>query len=140
MLFHFQFYRFIEIAIRQCKSSGIDCKVHGLTIRGQLKTDDDDLSMTLSYLASDNEEESFATDKPSSSSTSLSALCSKYSSKKLRQSGGSKDIHTHVFVWGLNDKDQLGGPKGSKVGQGFVFICLSLCLSLSLCCLVFSHM
>ena len=28
---------------------------------------------------------------------------------------GTKDIQTHVFVWGLNDKDQLGGPKGSKV-------------------------
>ena len=28
---------------------------------------------------------------------------------------GSKEIKTHVFVWGLNDKDQLGGPKGSKI-------------------------
>lgn len=25
------------------------------------------------------------------------------------------DIHTKVLVWGLNDKDQLGGLKGSKV-------------------------
>lgn len=24
-------------------------------------------------------------------------------------------IRTKVFVWGLNDKDQLGGLKGSKV-------------------------
>ena len=28
---------------------------------------------------------------------------------------GSKEIKTHVYVWGLNDKDQLGGPKGSKI-------------------------
>lgn len=28
---------------------------------------------------------------------------------------GTKEIKTHVFVWGLNDKDQLGGPKGSKI-------------------------
>ena len=28
---------------------------------------------------------------------------------------GSRDIQTYVFVWGLNDKDQLGGPKGSKI-------------------------
>lgn len=25
------------------------------------------------------------------------------------------EISTKVFVWGLNDKDQLGGLKGSKV-------------------------
>ena len=25
------------------------------------------------------------------------------------------EIHTKVLVWGLNDKDQLGGLKGSKV-------------------------
>ena len=28
---------------------------------------------------------------------------------------GTKEIKTHVFAWGLNDKDQLGGPKGSKI-------------------------
>lgn len=26
-----------------------------------------------------------------------------------------KTAHTRVYVWGLNDKDQLGGPKGSKI-------------------------
>lgn len=38
-------------------------------------------------------------------------------SKKKSRSTSFKDIQTHVFVWGLNDKDQLGGPKGSKVGR-----------------------
>jgi hypothetical protein len=27
----------------------------------------------------------------------------------------SKDINTHEFCWGLNDKEQLGGARGSKV-------------------------
>ena len=26
-----------------------------------------------------------------------------------------RELRTHVFVWGLNDKEQLGGPKGSKI-------------------------
>lgn len=98
-----EFYRFIEIAIRQCKSIGIDCKVHGLLMRGQMKTDDD-LPLNVSYLASDNEDESFAE----------RASNSKFSYRRSKQAG-SKDIQTHVFVWGLNDKDQLGGPKGSKI-------------------------
>ena len=26
-----------------------------------------------------------------------------------------RDLPTKVYVWGLNDKDQLGGLKGSKI-------------------------
>lgn len=29
--------------------------------------------------------------------------------------GTSSSVGCKVFVWGLNDKDQLGGMKGSKV-------------------------
>ena len=32
-----------------------------------------------------------------------------------KPTGSLRNIQTHVFCWGLNDKDQLGGPKGSKV-------------------------
>ena len=56
----------------------------------------------------------------------------KNNNTRLRQStaaasrgGGPRDILTNVLVWGLNDKDQLGGPKGSKVHS-------TLLLSLSL--------
>ena len=58
------------------------------------------------FLASDNEEEE---DR---------STASQVMTKKVKAGSGVKDIQTHVFVWGLNDKDQLGGPKGSKVNHG----------------------
>ena len=51
-----QFHRYIEIAIKQCRSSGIDCKIHGLAIVGRIRAEDEDLA-TVPFLASDNEEE-----------------------------------------------------------------------------------
>ena len=51
-----------------------------------------------------DEEESLSLDKDAMTSAA----------KRLRLFG-SKEFKTHVFVWGLNDKDQLGGPKGSKI-------------------------
>ena len=101
----FQCYHFIEISIKQCKSSGIDCKVHGLSIIGRLRSDEDDMAANFIFLASDNEEEE---DQRSAASQVMT--------KKVKAGSGVKDIQTQVFVWGLNDKDQLGGPKGSKVG------------------------
>ena len=72
--------------------------MHGLQIVGRVKADDDDLLLNVTYLASDNEDE----------------LDARPFVKKMKQAG-QKEVQTHVFVWGLNDKDQLGGPKGSKV-------------------------
>lgn len=51
-----QYHRYIEIAIKQCRSSGIDCKIHGLSIVGRIRAEDEDLA-TVPFLASDNEEE-----------------------------------------------------------------------------------
>ena len=99
--------------MRQCKSSGIDCKVHGLSIIGHLKSEDEDLAANFRYLASDNEDQ----ERPLTSSNN----------KKLKPIT-SKDIKTHVFVWGLNDKDQLGGPKGSKVSFSRILLSSQMCL------------
>jgi E3 ubiquitin-protein ligase HERC2 len=46
----------VEIAIKQCRNGGIDCKVHGLQIVGKKKTDEDLFSNNMSFLASDSEE------------------------------------------------------------------------------------
>ena len=100
--FLFQYFRYIEIAIKQCRSSGIDCKVHGLTVVGRLRADEDDTAASYSFLASDREDE----DEEKTATIT---------GKKKGKGGGCKEIQTHVFCWGLNDKDQLGGPKGSKV-------------------------
>ena len=97
----FQEYRFLEIAIRQCKSSGIDCKIHGLSISARTKTDEDDLAATFSFLALDEEDEAVRQRR---------AL-----RKGPSQLERSAEGQIRVFVWGLNDKDQLGGMKGSKV-------------------------
>ncbi|KAB5583793.1 hypothetical protein PHYPO_G00099730 [Pangasianodon hypophthalmus] len=98
-----EYHRYIEIAIKQCRSSGIDCKIHGLSIVGRIRAEDEDLA-TVPFLASDNEEEE--DDKAATGSLT-----------RKRSSGmeSAATIRTKVFVWGLNDKDQLGGLKGSKI-------------------------
>ncbi|XP_068449209.1 E3 ubiquitin-protein ligase HERC2 isoform X1 [Clinocottus analis] len=98
-----EYHRYIEVSIKQCRSSGIDCKIHGLGIVGRIRAEDEDLA-TVPFLASDNEEE----DEDKTATGSLSR-------KKSSGLESSATIRTKVFVWGLNDKDQLGGLKGSKI-------------------------
>ncbi|XP_043927990.1 E3 ubiquitin-protein ligase HERC2 [Protopterus annectens] len=98
-----EFHRYIEIAIKQCRSSGIDCKIHGINIIGRIRAEDDDFAI-IPFLASDNEEEE--DDKASAGSLIR---------KKTSGLESAATIRTKVFVWGLNDKDQLGGLKGSKI-------------------------
>ncbi|XP_058055381.1 probable E3 ubiquitin-protein ligase HERC2 [Anopheles bellator] len=96
-----QYYAFIEIFIKQCRNNGIQCKVHGLSIVGKRRQTD--LEMTLQsagFMASENEpiaEPSYSTSSNYTDEPALNELSSK------------------VLVWGLNDKEQLGGLKGSKV-------------------------
>ncbi|XP_068082847.1 E3 ubiquitin-protein ligase HERC2 [Anabrus simplex] len=90
----------IEIAIKQCKNGGIDCKIHALSIIGKKCSSEGQVSSVMSFLASDSEE--FQDSRVGST-------------PKSHSSDGRPEVHTKVFVWGLNDKDQLGGLKGSKV-------------------------
>lgn len=97
------FHQWIEIQIKQCRNNGIHCRVHALNIVGRRKqTDMEMMLMKASFLAS----EYSSTIETSSSATYT------YSDDKngTDQSQGCK-----VFVWGLNDKEQLGGMKGSKI-------------------------
>lgn len=97
-----EYHRYIEIAIRQCRNGGIDCKIHGLQVVGRRRTDDDDYTTTMSFLASDSEE--------------CDDGCLLGNNRPRSRADTKKDVHaTKVFVWGLNDKDQLGGLKGSKI-------------------------
>ncbi|KAG3262427.1 HECT and RLD domain containing E3 ubiquitin protein ligase 2, transcript variant X1 [Ictidomys tridecemlineatus] len=98
-----EYHRYIEIAIKQCRSSGIDCKIHGLILLGRIRAEEEDLA-AVPFLASDNEEEE--DDKGNSGSLIR---------KKAAGLESAATIRTKVFVWGLNDKDQLGGLKGSKI-------------------------
>lgn len=100
-----QHYPFVEIAVKQCRSCGIDCRIHGLSITGRYGpplggVDDDDVDggdVAALFLASDTED---ARDDERYTGTL----------RPVR-----RELRTNVFVWGLNDKEQLGGPKGSKV-------------------------
>ncbi|XP_077983839.1 E3 ubiquitin-protein ligase HERC2-like [Glandiceps talaboti] len=98
-----EYHRFIEIAICQCKSSGIDCKVHGIHLVGRMRADEDDIAASFSFLASDNDED----EESGNNRTTMR--------QRSSSTASANEIQTKVFMWGLNDKDQLGGPKGSKM-------------------------
>ena len=103
-----EYHRYFEIGIKQCTSGGIDCKIHGLKVVGRRRIEDEEYSSALSFLASDSEEVE--------DSIALYGGGGKHFSRYY--SGGKKDEQQHpikVLVWGLNDKDQLGGLKGSKI-------------------------
>ncbi|XP_075155337.1 E3 ubiquitin-protein ligase HERC2 [Haematobia irritans] len=97
------YYPWIEIVIKQCRNNGIQCKVHGLKIVGRRKQTDLDLMlMNASFLACEYENLS-----DSNQNLSLSSYADSKSSLS--------EPPCTVMVWGLNDKEQLGGLKGSKV-------------------------
>lgn len=77
-------------------------QVHGISIIGRRKQTDLDLMLTnAAFLASDN----IINCEPSSSTS--------YTGPDERSVVDPNQCK--VFVWGLNDKEQLGGLKGSKV-------------------------
>ncbi|CAB0009589.1 unnamed protein product [Nesidiocoris tenuis] len=88
-----KYYACIEIAIKLCWNGGIDCKIHQLYITGKRKPMFSELPSAVSFLASDTSD--------------IREL-----NRSYPNSGNSA---FKVFVWGLNDKDQLGGLKGSKI-------------------------
>lgn len=95
-----EYYGCIEIAIKQCWNGGINCKIHSLMITGKKRIIHDELPVNVSFLASDYEE----IQEPKAITSEPVVYPEVWS-----------DSQTKVFVWGLNDKDQLGGLKGSKV-------------------------
>lgn len=70
-------------------------------------------TMAYSFLAVDTEEGQGLATKPTVENTTINMR----SRTPATTNTGTvpRDINTHVFSWGLNDKEQLGGPKGSKV-------------------------
>ncbi|XP_017887257.1 E3 ubiquitin-protein ligase HERC2 [Ceratina calcarata] len=91
-----EYYPCIEIAIKQCRNGGIDCRIRGLQIVGKRKMFENQLTTSVSFLASDWE-----------------IVQEQMSSQ--RGSEPPAQHHSAVYVWGLNDKDQLGGLNGSKI-------------------------
>ncbi|CAG9575570.1 unnamed protein product [Danaus chrysippus] len=95
-----QYYPCIEIGIKQNRNVNADCRVHGLYITGFRPNPlYSEILASMNFIAEDWIEKDNPTGAVSvdNNPPSLPNDCPK------------------VFVWGLNDKDQLGGVKGSKV-------------------------
>jgi len=56
VFFDLQYHSCIEIAIKQCRNGGIDCKIHALNIIGKKRTSEGHIPTALSFLASDNDD------------------------------------------------------------------------------------
>lgn len=94
-------YPWIEIVIKQCHSNGIQCRIHRIDMVGRLKqTDLDKMLMNASFMVKENElfNEAIVT-----------------SPQYYDDHSGKHNSQCKVYVWGLNDKEQLAGVKGSKV-------------------------
>ncbi|CAH0722311.1 unnamed protein product, partial [Brenthis ino] len=94
------YYPCIEIGIKQNRNVNADCRVHGLYITGfrpnPMYTE---ILSSMNFVAEDWMEKDTPTGAVNADNNppTLPNDCPK------------------VYVWGLNDKDQLGGVKGSKV-------------------------
>lgn len=104
-----QYFNWIEIYIKQCRNNGIQCRVHDLYVIGKRKQTDVEAMLTnAAFLATDCD----------SNESSYTTTSNNYSDDKLmncRNSINKDEINSRVYVWGLNDKEQLAGLKGSKV-------------------------
>lgn len=93
-----QYFSCIEIYIKQCRNNGIQCRIHDLYVVGKRKQSDVDAMLkNAAFLAKDCD---FT--EPSYTTTP------NFQDEKVAST-------SRVYVWGLNDKEQLAGLKGSKV-------------------------
>ncbi|KAF7266968.1 hypothetical protein GWI33_019752 [Rhynchophorus ferrugineus] len=99
-----KYYPIIEISITKCRNNGIDCKIHGIFMVGVKRQSPGDFKTSISFLANDWDLNQDSIPAPSVATISQDDFPS-----------SSNNVGCRVFVWGLNDKDQLGGLKGSKV-------------------------
>ncbi|XP_030756884.1 E3 ubiquitin-protein ligase HERC2 [Sitophilus oryzae] len=99
-----KYYPIIEINVTKCRNNGIDCKIHGIFVVGVKRHSPGDFRTSVSFLANDWDLNQDTVPGPSVVTVSQDEYASTTNSTGCR-----------VFVWGLNDKDQLGGMKGSKV-------------------------
>ncbi|KAL1491483.1 hypothetical protein ABEB36_012074 [Hypothenemus hampei] len=98
-------YPIIELNITKCRNNGIDCKIHGIYIVGIKRYNCGDFKTSVSFLANDWD---LNQDTCIPGPTIINTTNDEFASP-------NNSLSCKVFVWGLNDKDQLGGMKGSKV-------------------------
>ncbi|XP_017066913.1 probable E3 ubiquitin-protein ligase HERC2 [Drosophila eugracilis] len=102
------YYPWVEIVVKQCQNNGIQCKIHGIKFVGRRQQPDlQHILANAQFLASE-----YSAGVGPGSATGAGAV-----STSLGEVGAApeQDRPCTVMVWGLNDKEQLGGLKGSKV-------------------------
>lgn len=104
-----QYFSWIEIYIKQCRNNGIQCRIHDLYVIGKRKQSDLEAMLSnAAFLATDCD----------SNEPSYTTTLNNYPDEKVmnnRSNIGKDEGNSRVYVWGLNDKEQLAGLKGSKV-------------------------
>ncbi|XP_020805471.1 probable E3 ubiquitin-protein ligase HERC2 [Drosophila serrata] len=104
------YYPWVEVVVKQCQNNGIQCKIHGIQFIGRRQQPDlYHILANAQFLAS----EYSASVGPGVAAAGLGAVST--SQHGEASAGPEQDLPCTVMVWGLNDKEQLGGLKGSKV-------------------------
>lgn len=103
------YYPWVEVVVKQCQNNGIQCKVHGIKFVGRRQQPDlHHILANAQFLAS----EYGGGVGPTSAGAGSGALSASHVEPGAAP---EQDLPCTVMVWGLNDKEQLGGLKGSKV-------------------------
>lgn len=124
------YYPWIEIVIKQCQNNGIQCKVHGLQFIGRRQQPDiQHMLANAQFLACEYgagaavagaaavaaEGAAGVTAAGAGVSSAAGASGTDDAASTSELLAAEQDLPCTVMVWGLNDKEQLGGLKGSKV-------------------------
>ena len=104
-----QHYPIVEIAIRSCKSGGIDTKVHGVSVLGRVDMNEDEVAANFSFLTFND-------------AVPETGIVRRQHRKRM----DTLDSHGNkVFVWGLNDRTQLGSGISETKVRTYTCTCIT---------------
>ena len=97
-----QYYPIIDLAIRSCKSGGIDTKIHGINVIGRVDMNEEEVAANFSFLSVEDVE-----------GKDMGLIRKR---RKMAEGSLMDSVSCKVFVWGLNDRHQLDSSQpDSKV-------------------------
>ncbi len=96
--------------IRSCKSGGIDTKIHGISVIGRVDMNEEEVAANFSFLTMEEVE-------------GKGEVGLIRSQRKMAE-GSLIDGHSNeVFVWGLNDRHQLGNAQSDTKVYTYIHAC-----------------
>lgn len=98
-----QYFPIMDLSVRSCKSGGIDTKIHGISVIGRVDMNEEEAAANFSFLSVEDMDGKDG------------GLIRKQ--RKMAEGSLMDSVSCKVFVWGLNDRQQLGSSQSdSKVG------------------------